>query len=360
MADRPDRPTLRFAKVLREQKQVVGSYLALEQKIHEANGREKDRRVDRRKLRRLADDEDVSLTLDELRALDVFLTPLGEGLADRPLFDKPNPIRSLVEKGVVTIVLGAYPRQKQQRNDMSRWDVLSMAHLVRKIELQKPGTQLEIKDLLPDENLSRPPYLKHPGKSVCSIGSPRTCLATEQMLAKMFRVKAFTPEEFDRVPVHFLWSPTAKLPYGSAFSHGSGNPRDVRSEPAPKTRGRLVRPVLEVDGKRYEDSTPRPGTRGHATGRSYGVVVAQQRAEGDVWIVAAGLTGPATFACASAVAAGLTGTVPEARDGHSQIRWDVVEATVQRRSGVQGDAREVSGVAVLDGAAVAPNAGRPK
>ncbi len=352
MADRPERPELRFAKVIREQRQAVGSYLALAEKIYEANGKQNDRRVDRRKLRRLADGEDVSLTLDELRALDVFLTPLGEGLSDRPLFDKPNPIRSLVEKGTVTIVLGAYPRQKQQRNDLSRWDVHSMAHLLRKIELRKPGTHLEIKDLLPDKDLSMPPYLKHPGKSVCSIGSPRTCLATEQMLAKMFRVKAFTPEEFDRVPVHFLWSPTVKLPYSSAFSPSSG--------PARKIPGRRVPPVLEVNGTRYEDSTPGPRTRGQAIGRSYGVVVAQQRAEGDVWIVAAGLTGPATFACASAVAAGLTGAVPEARDGHSEIRWDVVEATVEKKAGVQGDPRDVNSVAVVDQGSVDPNLGRLK
>jgi hypothetical protein len=89
MSDRRDSPALRIAKVLRDQKEVVKSYSALERAIAEANGRTSGPPpVDRRKLRRIADGKDVSLTLIELRALDAFLTPLGEGLADKPLLER--------------------------------------------------------------------------------------------------------------------------------------------------------------------------------------------------------------------------------------------------------------------------------
>ena len=77
---------------------------------------------------------------------------------------------------------------------------------------------------------------------------------------------------------------------------------------------RQVRAFLEINGHRYEDSSPRG--EGETTGRSFGVVLVQQRAEGDVWMVIAGLNGPATFACASAVAAGHSARVLLGRAGH--------------------------------------------
>jgi hypothetical protein len=346
MADKRDSPDLRLAKVLREKKREVGSYSELARIIKEANREHRGRHVDRRKLRRIVEGEDVSLTLVELRALDTFLTPFGEGLADRPLFDRPNPILSLVENGTVTMVLGAYPRPDAQRNDLSRWDVRSMAHLVRNIALRKPGTDVEIEDLLVEEEHRAPSYLKNPGRSLCSIGSPRACSATEWLLARMFGVEAFDEQQSPHVPLHFLWSPAIGLPYPSAFSPRPDNLPDLDSELRDKLNEDRVRAVLEVNGVLYEDSSPRDP--GQATGRSYGVVLAQQRAEGDVWMVVAGLTGPATFACASAVAAGLTGAVPESRDGHSRIRWDVVAATVARTGALQGDPREVKSVVVVD------------
>jgi hypothetical protein len=229
-----------------------------------------------------------------------------------------------------------------------------MAELVRHIELRRPGTDVDIKDLLVEKDQPPPSYLKDPGRSVCAIGSPRASFATEWMLAKMFGLKPFSnPSEV--VPLRFLWSPEITLPYDSAFSPGLKDGRKSRPR-SKKTPGDQARAALvigdENGGKSYVDSSPTGEEQ--TTGRSFGVVLAQQRAAGDVWMVVAGLTGPATFGCASAVAEGSTGAVPESRGGDSKIRWDVVATTVERTGDLQGDPREAKSPIVVASGTVDP------
>jgi hypothetical protein len=174
------------------------------------------------------------------------------------------------------------------------------------------------------------------------------------MLAKMFGLKPFSnPSEV--VPLRFLWSPEITLPYDSAFSPGLKDGRKSRPR-SKKTPGDQARAALvigdENGGKSYVDSSPTGEEQ--TTGRSFGVVLAQQRAAGDVWMVVAGLTGPATFGCASAVAEGSTGAVPESRGGDSKIRWDVVATTVERTGDLQGDPREAKSPIVVASGTVDP------
>ncbi len=61
-------------------------------------------------------------------------------------------------------------------------------------------------------------------------------------------------------------------------------------------------------------------------------------------MVIAGMSGPATFACAETVAADCVGAIPTLQNGQGRIRWDVVKCTVQS----DGDQQEVTSHRVVD------------
>jgi hypothetical protein len=345
MADKRDVPIFRLRKVLREQMQGRKNYSRLAKRIKDANEGAPGQEVDRRKLKRLLEGDDVALSLNELIALDAFLTPLGEGLADKPLFERPATIRSLVDKNQVTIVLGAYARTEDRRNDLSRWDVRSMAHLLSTIETLKPGTHVDIRDVLSEGRKPEPlPYLAESGPSVCCIGSPRASHATEIMLAEMFGVKPFGENQLVRAPIRFIWSQNIKSRLPSSFRVASDEIRDADPQLADAIDSEKARGTLQVNEKLYPDWS---GT-GRTTWRSHGIVAVQARAGGQVWMVCAGVTGPSTYASTVAVACELTGTVPEARSGHSPVRWDIVECTVETDPELNGDKRVVTSRRVVN------------
>jgi hypothetical protein len=338
---------LRMARVLQREfeSQRRKSYSGLANLIAEANAGHEDRKIDRRKLKRLIDGEAVSLTLSELLALDAFLTPLGEGLSDKPLFERPTLVRSLVENAHVTLVLGAYARAEHRRNDLSRWDVRSMVHVLRAIEKLRSGTQVDVDDVLSEaEAPETPPCLGESGPSVCSIGSPRACHATEIMLAEMFGVKPFEQDSTHPVPFRFVWSPKASVPRASSFQTSIERIRSLDAELASDLLSDKARGVLQVEDRLYPDRSGPDVQRWI----SHGIVAVQRRANGHVWMACAGLTGPATYACAAAAAGELTGAVPAARSRHSPVRWDVIECTIQSNPGIGGDPRDVTSQHVVD------------
>jgi hypothetical protein len=350
MPNTRDDPVLRLANLLKQLAEEE-SYLRIAERIREANASHGGRSVERRKLKRLAEGEDVTLTISELIALDTFLTPLGEGLADKPLFERPAPIRSLVAKAQVTIVLGAYARPRGRRNDLSRWDVRSMAHLLRAIEKRKPETHVDIRDVLCEKEKPEPPwYLKSSGPSVCSIGSPRASYATEIMLAEMFGVDPFDRDSAGRVPFRFIWSPQTPGRHSSSFRIDANQVFDAEESVVQDLRDGTVWGVLQTKDQLYfargrEDEAR---DKKNVIWKSHGIVVTQQRSDGRVWMVCAGLTGPATYAATVALASELTGPVPEARSGHSPVRWDIVECTVDTDTAMPGDNRIVTSQSVID------------
>lgn len=205
-----DRPHVRMAGALMRLMNGKPNYSKLARAIAAANPGHKERCLDRRKLAQLvADDpaEPVTLSLDELIGLDAYLSQFGEGLADRPLFEKRSPVRSLAGEGRVSVVVGAYPRESPQRNDVSRWDLLATAEILRAIEKARPGTNGLIEDaLFGDESPKLPTYLRRTGPSVCTIGSPRACFASEHVLASMFKTTPFGTKDGARLPIRFFWS----------------------------------------------------------------------------------------------------------------------------------------------------------
>ena len=84
-------PKLRMAKVLGDQKKKSGSFVKLEEDIQRAS----EIKVDRRKLKKIVAGDNVSLSLKELVGLDAYLSRLGQGLAETPLFEVPQILRGL-------------------------------------------------------------------------------------------------------------------------------------------------------------------------------------------------------------------------------------------------------------------------
>jgi hypothetical protein len=317
------------------------SYLALEKKI--ANANQDGKTIDRRKLRRLvAGAENVSLTVEELKALDAFFTPLGEGLADKPIFAKPAPLRSIAEKGRVTIAIGAYPCKPEERNELNRWDVRAMAVVLQAIEKSRPGTPVGVEDMRFTDGLPRPPpFLDEEGPSVCCIGSPRSCYAAEFMLARMLGVTEFSEASVDHVPFRFIWSPKATRPYPSAFRAEAEQICALDNQLAADIKADRAWGALEIRDMLY------PVRRQNKKGRiwtAHGIVLSQTRPGGQAWMVIAGMSGPATFACAAIVAADRAGAVPTLQTGQGSIRWDVVECTVQG----DGDQQDVTSQRVVN------------
>ena len=316
-------------------------FLTLENMIAEANWNGKT--IDRRKIKRLvADDEDVSLTVTELKALEAFLAPLGEGLADKPIFTKPAALRSIAEKGRVTIAIGAYPCVPDERSELNRWDVRAMALLFQGIEKSRRRTPVSVEDMRFTSKLPKPPpFLDDEGPSVCCIGSPRSCYAAEFMLARMLGVKEFREASAHHVPVRFVWSPKASRPHTSAFRAEADQISALDKQLAADIKADRAWGALEIRNKLY------PVRRQNKKDRiwtAHGIVLSQTRPRGQAWMVIAGMTGPATFACAETVAEDRAGAVPTLQNGQGRIRWDVVECTVQR----DADQQEVTSHRVVD------------
>jgi hypothetical protein len=342
-------PVLRFAKVLAEKKDQLGSFVALAREIEKSSSPNYPG-IDRRKLTRIVAGDDVSLSISELMALDSYLAPLGEGLAEKPLFEEPWLLSGLLEKDSVLMLLGSYPRSKDRRNDLSRWDVWAMAKLIRGIEKMRPTSRIHIDDVLNKEKTpvgelkeSIMPLLTG-RESVCCIGSPRACLAAELMLAEMFEVDPFVKPKTLSSPFYLIWS-HQHCSYESALAFKA---EDLR------TTNRKMALEIDKDSKRALKVGKTFYISGHREDeqewKEYGVAVGQRRANGHVWLVVMGLSGPATYATAAAVGSQMTGTLPEPskKGTNAPIRWALVEATVVDTGVGPGDTREVVNMRVLE------------
>jgi len=333
---------LRLSKILRKEKERLGSYDGLAKAISDAS---KGKGIDRRKLNRLAEGDDVSLRISELVALDAYLAPRGEGLSVRPLFEQAGILAELSQAASVVFLLGSQPRIPEQRIDMSRWDVRSTAEIIRDMHRYRASIHFDIEDVIypkPDQitGSKKEPWEKWLGEtqtSLVCVGSPRACRATEVVLCKMFEVKPFAaPVRGEKkLPFYFVW-PHEEHMFESRFADDGQSIQDID-------------PILaeEIQQRRFGAMALRTengvlGVRQRGTAwTDYGVVVAQRRATGQIWLVLCGLSGPATYAAARAVKLILE-AIPrtEPVGQHSPIVWTIVEAAIQLGR-VSGDPRDV-------------------
>jgi len=352
---------LRLAKAVKSLLDELESVHTLARNIARANDKEKTGcKISWRKLEKLAKSpESVELTWENLVALDTYLRKVkGEGLDESPILEPVGILNAVAgpTKKVIFLV-GAKPRPKDKTCDLSPWDMRSTTQLARDFTLLNSGVPHEIVDVMLGRHtnaasLKGEPWLelfKDPELSIIAIGSPRACLATELMMSEQFGVSAFGTASLAqdlraRLPFHFIWSPRDSREFRSRFA--------LPADQIP-SRARELRQAVLADrasafrlSRRYF-KVPSEGD----SWKVHGVITAQRRANGQIWLVVSGLTGPATYGAAMKVG-DIRDAVPWSPQGENgPVLWAVVEVTVaEERSGpTQGDDRKVKGTRILHG-----------
>ena len=147
--------TLRLSEILAAKKKELGSFDALARAIAKAGD---GIGVDRRKLQRLAalagkdlvlkklvkTDDDVNLRISELVALNNFLTPMGAGLAARPIFNQPTILATLAERPVVVFMFGAQPNKQRKNIEVSVWDVRCQAAILNSVNAYRANISIKM------------------------------------------------------------------------------------------------------------------------------------------------------------------------------------------------------------------------
>ena len=347
-------PKTRIATVLGEQRARLGSYDRLAERIARASGGEG---IDRRKLKKLVEgEEDVTLKLSELGRIDAYLGQFGEGLSEKPLFEAPGLLQALGESGNVALLYGSYPRTDPVRTELIHWDIRSVAVLMRDIQRFGRGAHFDMHDIMnveqdrtnPESIGIWPTLSGRDGPSMVSIGSPRACKASELMLAEMFGIDPFSVPDagVKSLPFYFVWA-SDRVYIDSSFALPPKTFKLPDDALAARIRtGERGLAGLKVGQKFYHSS---PENR---SSTAYGVIAAQRRENGQVWLVLSGLAGPATFACARVLHSLLAALPREHEAGTpSSVIWFVVEAmiTLDESQEAPGDVRRLTGQRIHSG-----------
>ena len=341
---------LRLMDVLRRHKEHVGSYDGLARKIQDARGT----KFDRRKLKDLVEGGDVSLKITELAALDAYLAPFGEGFAANPMFEQSAILAEIVQSMEVTFILGSFPRLTYKRVDISHWDVRSMIEVLR--NLNRYGRiRIDIEEVIYRSVAKRRiRAFEDEGwfgistserASLVCFGSPRVNRATEVLLAEMFGGAPFVPRTPSDAPLPFgfIW-PKDRKNFVSCFE--LDDPTIARHDPAFARKiaaGDTTTMGLSVGDRLLQVR------QGGKRWLSYGIIAAQRRHTGRIWLVLAGVSGASTFGASSAVWT-IANAIPSADPGsNSAVLWAVVETTVETDRSLLGDQRIVTAQRIIDG-----------
>jgi hypothetical protein len=225
-----------------------------------------------------------------------------------------------------------------------------MTAILGGIDRLRSGTNFEIRDVIkPDKHEDILEKMKADGDvpegpSLRCLGSPRANIAAEIMLCEMFNV-----------PVGAAGGgASAELPFAFVWPRGE-----------PMTSS-FAMSVDDVDCGRWRCLDGGPGDDGWAmrvgetvyptkpnTDKPWntdGVAVAQRRPSGQVWLVVAGLTGPATCAVAEVVASDLIMASLDREnpvDQGSSVIWVAIEAVTDVDDNLPGDKRVIKSWRIL-------------
>jgi hypothetical protein len=343
------RPALRLSRLIAGETGTNGVKLnRLTSLINEAN-REAGTKcfVNRKMLARIRDNpEKVGLTMNVLVALNTYYRKRGLGLQQLPILETRGVLEPLMDCPRVVFMLGAKPRPEERRNDISLWDTKSQAKLLTHVSKLDVQREFDIEPALwrmpvdpaamATERWHR--ILEEDQASVISIGSPLASLSSEVMLARMFGVDQFAPPRFrpgKQVPFFFVWLPKSIRHFRSAFALTW---RDLHSEHAALAarvrRNQAAAFLLE--------GTPHGVPAEGKTWTMHGIIAAQRRAAGNVWLVISGLTGPATYGVATMVKE-IGAELPWSKGKQSQVLWVPVKVKIKagKTTPWSGDTREV-------------------
>jgi hypothetical protein len=343
------KPTLRLQELVAREVRRVGTVGRLAGLINEANAQAGSKlKVDRRTLSKIRDAPGgVSLTLDLLTALNEYFKLRGEGLHKIPILVTRGLVEPLFDAQRLVFMLGAKPRPAERRVDLARWDALALAELVGAASRLGRPHEFDIEDVLwrtpvdPEAIKAERWYslLEMDRTSVISIGSPLAALSSEVMLARMFNVAPFERPRFSTqqpLPFYFVWLPQAARGFRSAFGLTWQELVPEFKELARGVRqGRTAAFIL--NGVAHAVPTEAKSWT------MYGVIAAQRRASGSVWLVVSGLAGPATLAAARLVK-WVDAELPFTQNQNSQVLWMPLKATIKacRPSTIaSGDLREI-------------------
>jgi hypothetical protein len=258
----------------------------------------------------------------------------------------PGIYEALVATPKVVFMLGAKPRTEERRNDVSHWDALSLAELLTRCSKQDLKHEFDIRYGLwhatvnPQHITTEPWYgiLQEDQSSVVSIGSSLVSLSSEVMLARMMEVAPFISpgsQFLNQLPFFFAWRWKAAGKFQSAFGLSPQELQSLDSKVANEVR-RNRASAFVLGRTAYSVA---------AKGKSWimlGIIAAQRRAAGNVWLVVSGLAGPATFAAALKVK-DIVEELPWSMGKPSKVLWVPVRVHVETRENTRqgGDVREI-------------------
>lgn len=316
---------LRLKKLLLAHlERLQNNMIALERDINKAAGRHA---IHRRKLKDfLRTSKDVSLRLSELEAFDDYLSEHGEGLAFVPIFERPALLPTLAAQKVVHFLVGA--RSIKKILNVSHLDTDAFGAIGQALNNPRPvASVLEVvlldapqreRDLLIERTLQT-------AEGVVVIGSPVSNPAAERMLQLMTGYRASKFGGATRPPLALVLPDQKASKDRSSFVETPGQQTAENASYA-----RTIRNFswgLRV-GRRLLVSEEEEMKTAKGLSRTYGVIVAQRRANGHIWVVVAGLHGAGTLAAARALDSAeiSLGSGPAGVDGPVHVR--VVEALV--------------------------------
>jgi len=311
-----------------------GNMLALERDINEAAGRE--HAIDRRKLKDLLrSTKDVALRLSELEAFDDFLNLHGEGLAFLTLYERPALLEMLAMMKQVHFLVGA--RSLKKIVSVSHFDTEAYGDIGRFLNNPRPGVATELDVVLMGaprrgaRDLQVWPWerILLEAQAVVTIASPLANPATERMLELITGHRGQSSQfgGLPRPPIAFvLPEPYAKKVRSSFVERPADLPAELALE------GRKICNLcwgIRVGKKLVVSEEGGTATaKDQRLSKTYGVIVAQRRANGHVWVIVAGLHGAGTHAAARAIEGAEISLAsgPLGEDGPMHVR--VVEALV--------------------------------
>ncbi|MBW2697766.1 MAG: hypothetical protein JRE70_14900 [Deltaproteobacteria bacterium] len=360
-------PRLRISRVLREMKEREGSYLKLEQAIRNAiSGTQgsatgddgSPRFVDRRKLKAIVENSSkLVLSIGELRALDQYLEPFGHSLAFNSMFEAPEVLRCVAEFGRVAFLLGSKTDEHDAfRVNISHWDLLGLNHIhhgvlgfSQNVRIDIREVRMQVNETLARSDLDDPELnqlFDDHGPSLVILGSSRGNQMAEWALTRMANEAPYVaagPGGPANLPFHFVWpSGGYVLPSRFHLTGEEANREDPVAGDAVLNRNAAC---FRYSGGYLIDDL----TLGKPEGYTYALCAAQRRERGQIWLLVAGLTGPATCAGAQWVnkfATGLYELQPGRRSG---VFWNLVRARAVRVREGQHEAYRVGDAEVVGG-----------
>ena len=274
-----DHAVSRLTHVLRTYKDKLGSWSKLAGAIRVANEHRRDRRIDRRTLERICDDnehETVRLNIGQLIALDRFFMTSNEGSL---LSRDDSLIDAVAESLDVNFIVAANYIPALHDEAIARWDLRAITRLLR---TRLNQLRVRIWDITgPDNWKVGDARIKH-GANI-AIGSPVANFASEVILSRMLGLEVGKEYPIEHLPFSIVRAANDKR-VKSIFVRSRADAARIDAEVSarldPEHRALIVGDQMFLSN---EDE-------------SYALLVAQRDKEsGQVQIVLCGLSGPGTY-----------------------------------------------------------------